>query len=140
VSIETDAEIVATCEAAATYLAKHGLARGAYAIHTKAACTAGALVIAHSGNVTAAWNSSAIERTLAACPAIPAVIETIRALHPARLAGTSVSETDSETDPVWIYKFNDHPDTTQDDVIEVLRETIKRHTPDEYRPTPQETP
>lgn len=136
---ETDAEIVATCEAAATYLSEHGLARGSYLNAAQQACTTGALIISHSGK--GIFHSSvALERALGACPAVPAVAQVVRERHPSRLAAAGAWGRPVSSDAGAIYAFNDHRDTTWDDVIEVLRETIKRHTPDEYRSTPGEGP
>lgn len=137
-STEIDAEIVATCEAAATYLGEHGLTKAEFVNYSNQACLSGALAIADVGLAAMRRYPNALRDSLDRCPAIPAVIATIRELHPARVAALEVvarlgNPTATPSTPVWIYKFNDHPDTTQDDVVEVLRETIKRHTADEYR-------
>lgn len=135
-STEIDAEIVATCEAAATYLGEHGLARSSYFTIKGQACAAGALLLGHyAGKTEHLFDHGSIVRGLRDCPAIPAVADVIRERYPSRLRVAATGE-----DERVIYAFNDNLHTTQDEVIEVLRETIRRHTPDAYTSTPEEQP
>lgn len=137
-STEIDAEIVATCEAAVTRLSEHGLGRGSFINTVGQPCTAGALLLS--------WgpldSHDSIMRALQGCSAIPAVAAEVCERFPSRV-GTRAVEMLAHDRAIAggvIYGFNDHPATTKDDVIYVLQETIKRHTPDAYTSTPEETP
>ncbi len=136
-STEIDAEIVATCEAAVTLLTENGWTRNAYMNDSGQACAAGAVLIAHWRRHGRDRNGHiAIRNGLRDCPAIPAVAEVIRERHLDRIPLPVLG--DVLVDQSTIYAFNDHPATTQDEVIEVLQETIKRHTHDEHTSTPTE--
>lgn len=120
-SNDKDQEIVATCEAAVTRLTDKGRITGKYADDDGRACLAGAIALSQVGRDR--W--IAIDEVVDAleCPAIVAVATTIVERQnddpwfadPRRAAGTIVS-------------FNDAPGRTDADVIDVLTETIKRHT------------
>jgi hypothetical protein len=128
---DESAEIVATCEAAMSYLGEHGRAVKDYLDRRGRACLAGALAIARIGETESLRGPDLLSALN--CPAIPAVAEVIcdrywglpRTSRPSRAT---------------LFAVEDRPETTDEDVIEVLRETIKRHTPDAYRPAPTEEP
>lgn len=151
---EQDQEIVATCEAAVTHLTVDGgWVQGTYlgygevitwsedkrsytVDYTKVeACLGGALVLAGLAskvivNDDVRWFNGD-GGTVANCPAVPAVAAVIREKHP----GVAASKTSSETeDESLIYAFNDAHDRVVDDVIDVLNETIKRHSSEVIEP------
>lgn len=140
---ETDAEIVATCEAAVTHLTEVGWHQGQYidwgnevttwnadkSSYTvdysgAEACLGGAIVLASTAKV---FVDSEIEwGAIKTCPAIPAVAAVIREKHVVEMIHHPNSP---ETyDEATVYAFNDDEATKVDDVIDVLNETIKRHT------------
>lgn len=151
---DKSAEIVATCEAAVSHLTEAGWYQGSYTgdgyvttwsadkrsfvvDYTAAeACLGGALALASVGRT---FVDSDIEwsEAIHACPAIPAVAAVIREKYPDMDVRWTAPEQDAcpcctdynETyDEATVYHFNDKVAETDDDVIDVLNETIKRHT------------
>lgn len=130
-STETSAEIVATCEAALTYLTEQGWTKDVYLDKDgESACLAGAVVIAAVGKRSLVDQDVRFSGALV-CPAVRAVAATIAEVFGGRVHCDLGPRYTAAT----VYAFNDHSETTREDVIDVVQKTIKRHT-DERVETP----